>query len=73
MSEANENKVNEEATVEAPAEEIVEVKEGKGKKIIKWVLTGVALVLAAVAGAIAGHAAGSHGDDDDTTEETTEE
>ncbi len=54
MSEVNDN-VNEEVQNEQAntGEEIV-IAEGKGKKILKWILGGLALVATAIGGVLLG-------------------
>jgi len=46
--------------------------QGKGRKIIGWILKGLALAASAVIGGLIGHAIGGKNDDKDSDESTAE-
>ena len=74
MAKEELNKVNEETetgTEEIKATELPVANDGKAKKILKWVVRGVALVVTGVVGFVLGRT--TSGSDEDSEESANEE
>lgn len=77
MSEKNEKVVD--MNNGEPAVDLNDIKgtdfvepNGKGRKVIKWVLSGLALLVSGVVGGLIGHSIGNGDDDDDNKGESSD-
>lgn len=70
MSEINENNVQTEGTVDNTAGQIVIEEPGKGKKILKGLLQGLAVIATAIGGFLLGRSSAKDDDSSDDSAET---